>query len=64
VAARIDLRFVAEELVVQIRGIARDQIDLQAIVDRVEAAGGRPRLEEAGLLSVSIPVGAGEPAPV
>jgi hypothetical protein len=64
VAARIDLRFVAEELVVQIRGIARDQIDLQAIVDRVEAAGGRQRLEEAGLLSVSIPVGAGEPAPV
>lgn len=60
-AARIDLRVVAVELVVQIRGHARDQIDVQAIVDRVEAAGGRLSLDEAGLLSVSIPVDAGEP---
>ncbi|GAA1621593.1 hypothetical protein GCM10009744_05920 [Kribbella alba] len=63
-AARIDLQIVAEELVVQIRGFARDQIDVQAIVDRVEAAGGRPWLDDKGLLSVSIPVGAGEPEPV
>ncbi|MFC5263452.1 hypothetical protein ACFPJ1_15170 [Kribbella qitaiheensis] len=59
--ARIDLRVVAAELVVQIRGHARDRIDVQAIVDRVEAAGGRLSLDEAGLLSVSIPVDAGEP---
>ncbi|TCO44362.1 hypothetical protein EV646_11072 [Kribbella antiqua] len=61
VAARIDLRIVAAELVVQIRGVARDQIDVQAIVDRVEAAGGRLWLDEAGLLSVRIPVDADEP---
>jgi signal transduction histidine kinase len=61
VAARIDLRVVAAELVVQIRGHARDQIDVQAIDDRVEAAGGRLWLDEAGLLSVSIPVDGGEP---
>jgi hypothetical protein len=60
-AARFDLRVVAAELVVQIRGHARDRIDVQAIVDRVEAAGGRLSLDEAGLLSVSIPVDAGEP---
>jgi signal transduction histidine kinase len=59
--ARIDLRIVAAELVVQIRGVARDQIDVQAIVDRVEAAGGRLRIDEAGLLSVRIPVDGDEP---
>jgi hypothetical protein len=63
-AARIDLEIVADELVVQIRGFARDETDVQAIVDRLEAVGGRPWLEEVGLLSVSIPIGAGEPAPV
>lgn len=61
VAARIDLRIDAAELVVQLRGLARDQIDVQAIVDRVEAAGGRLWLDEADLLSVSIPVEADEP---
>ena len=62
VAARIDLRIVAAELVVQIHCLDRDQIDVQAIVDRVEAAGGRLcGSAEAGQLSVSIPVEAGEP---
>jgi signal transduction histidine kinase len=59
--ARIDVRVVAAELVVQIRGFARDQIDVQAILDRVEAAGGRLRLDQPDLLSVSLPVDAGEP---
>ncbi|HET6298180.1 MAG TPA: hypothetical protein VFG33_32685, partial [Kribbella sp.] len=63
-AARIDLRMVAGELVVGIRGFARDQVDVQAIVDRVEAVGGRPWLEDVGLLSINIPVGIDEPEPV
>lgn len=61
VACHIDLRIVAAELVVQIRGLARDQVDIQAIVDRVEAADGRLRLDDADVLSVSIPVDAAEP---
>jgi len=60
-AAGIDLRIAAPELVVRIHGLARDQIDVQAIVDRVEAAGGRLSLDREGLLSVSIPVDAGDP---
>ena len=60
-ATRIDLRVVAAELVVRISGLADDQIDVQALVDRVEAAGGRLELDGAGLLSVSIPVDPGEP---
>ena len=47
-ATRIDLRIVASELVVQIDGLARGQIDVQAIVDRVEAAGGRLSLDRGG----------------
>ncbi|MEU4293748.1 hypothetical protein AB0E63_36480 [Kribbella sp. NPDC026596] len=61
VTTRIDLRVVAAELEVQIRGLAGHQIDVQALVDRVEAAGGRLGLDEAGLLTISIPVGPGEP---
>ncbi|HEY0473848.1 MAG TPA: hypothetical protein VGD34_19395 [Kribbella sp.] len=64
VAARIDLQVVAEELVVQISGFAGDDVDAQAIVDRVEAVGGRPWLGDNGLLSVSIPIGADEPEPL
>jgi hypothetical protein len=59
--ARIDLRIVAAELVVQIYGLARDQIDVQAIVDRVEAAGGRLSLDRDRLLCVTIPLDAGDP---
>jgi len=60
-ATRIDLRIVASELVVQIDGVARGQIDVQAIVDRVEAAGGRLSLDREDQLSVSIPVDPDEP---
>ncbi len=60
-AVRIELRLVAAELVVQIHGLAAEQIDVPAIVDRVEAAGGRLRFDGAGLLSVTIPVDAAEP---
>ena len=60
-AVRIDLRLVAAELVVQIHGLASDQLDVPAILDRVEAAGGRLSLDEVGLLSVTIPVEAAEP---
>jgi hypothetical protein len=65
-AARIDLRIVGADLVVQVRGVARDEIDVQAIVDRVEAVGGSPSLDDLRRLSVSIPIGAVEPpsAPV
>jgi hypothetical protein len=63
-AARIDLRIVGADLVVQVRGVALDEIDVQAIVDRVEAVGGSPSLDDTRLLSVSIPIGAGASAPV
>ncbi|MFC6160105.1 sensor histidine kinase [Kribbella jiaozuonensis] len=54
--ARIDLAVVAEELVVRVHGVARGEIDVQAIVDRIEAVGGTPYLDDPLLVSVSIPV--------
>ncbi len=56
---RIDLRMVRDDLVVQVRGVSLDEIDVQAIVDRVEAVGGSPGLDDPQLLSVSIPIGVG-----
>ncbi|WUJ70257.1 hypothetical protein OG809_34820 [Kribbella soli] len=55
-AARIDLAIVAEDLVVRVHGVARGAIDVQSIVDRIEAVGGTPNLDDPSLLSVSIPV--------
>jgi hypothetical protein len=62
--ARIDLSMAGQDLVVQIRGFARDDVDLQAIVDRVEAVGGSPSLGDVDVLSISIPIGVDTPAPV
>ncbi|TCC30015.1 hypothetical protein [Kribbella speibonae] len=56
VTARIDLAVVGEDLVVRVRGVARGAIDVQSIVDRIEAVGGTPNLDDPLLLSVSIPV--------
>jgi signal transduction histidine kinase len=55
-AARIDLAIVGEDLVVRVRGVARGGIDVQSIVDRIEAVGGTPYLDDPLQLSVSIPV--------
>ena len=55
-AARIDLAIVGEDLVVRVRGVARGGIDVQSIVDRIEAVGGTPHLDDPLQLSVSIPV--------
>jgi signal transduction histidine kinase len=60
----IDLRIVGPDLVLRIRGFARADVDVQAMVDRVEAVGGSPSLSDPGVLSVSIPIGVDEPAPV
>lgn len=62
--ARIDLEIVGEDLFVRIRGVARREIDVQAIVDRVEAVGGTPLLDDPLLLSVSIPISVEAPTPV
>ena len=62
-SARIDLLIAGSDLVVHIRGIGPAEVDVQAIVDRVEAAGGSCLLDADGL-TVSIPFGADEPAPV
>jgi hypothetical protein len=53
-----------QDLVVQVRGVARGEIDVQSIVDRVEAVGGTPSLDDPLVLSVSIPVAIDAPAPV
>jgi hypothetical protein len=63
-SARIDLLMAGQDLIVQIRGFARDEIDVQAIVDRAEAVGGSSSLGDVDVLSVSIPTGVNEPAPV
>jgi len=63
-AARIDLLMAGQDLIVRIRGFARNEVDVQAIVDRVEAVGGSPYLGDLDVLSVSIPIGVEEPAPV
>jgi hypothetical protein len=62
-SVRIDLLIAGPDLVVRIRGIGPAEVDVQAIVDRVEAAGGSCLLDADGL-TVSIPFGADEPAPV
>jgi signal transduction histidine kinase len=56
---RVNLRIVGEELLLEIHGVARGGVDVQAIVDRVEAVGGSLAEVPAAvnLLSVSIPVG-------
>jgi hypothetical protein len=57
----IELSVVAEELVLRISGGAQAAVDLEAIVDRVEAAGGS--LSAAvDVLELRIPVGADESA--
>ncbi|WP_329000173.1 hypothetical protein OHA18_37780 [Kribbella sp. NBC_00709] len=61
--ARIDLGVAGEDLIVRVRGVARGDIDVQSIVDRVEAVGGTPSLDDPLVLSVRIPVGAEAPAP-
>jgi hypothetical protein len=55
----VNLRIEGEELMLDVYGVARDGLDVQAIVDRVEAVGGfLPEVPTAAeLLSVSIPVG-------
>ncbi|TDW77327.1 hypothetical protein [Kribbella pratensis] len=55
-AARIELAIVGEDLVVRVRGVARGGIDVQSIVDRIEAVGGTPHLDDPLQLSVNIPV--------
>jgi hypothetical protein len=57
-STRIELAIVGEELVVQVRGVAPGAIDVQSIVDRVEAVGGRSLLDDPLVLSVGIPVSA------
>ncbi len=54
-AAEIDLRMAGDDLVVRIRGVAWGEIDVQSIVDRVEAVDGS--LVGPRLLSISIPIG-------
>ncbi|HEU4947299.1 MAG TPA: hypothetical protein VFT31_09105 [Kribbella sp.] len=63
-SARIDLLVAGPDLILQISGITRDNVDVQAIVDRVEAVGGSPALDVVDGLSIRIPVGAQEPTPV
>ncbi|WP_432938939.1 hypothetical protein ACQPXM_28370 [Kribbella sp. CA-253562] len=55
-AARIDLGVVGTDMVLRVGGISRDDIDVQAILDRVEAAGGSLAPVEPRVLSLSIPV--------
>jgi hypothetical protein len=63
-SARIDLLMAEQDLIVRIRGVDRDQVDVQAIVDRIEAVGGSASLGDVDELSISIPTGVAEPAPV
>ncbi len=63
-AARIDLEMAGQDLVLQVHGVARGDIDVQSIIDRVEAVGGTPSLDDPLVLSVSIPVAVETPAPV
>jgi hypothetical protein len=56
----ISLSVVGGELVLRVVGLVPDEVDLQAIVDRVEAADGSLSVGE-GLLALTIPVDAGQP---
>jgi hypothetical protein len=57
--AGVDLLTTGQDLVVRIRGFARAQVDVQAIVDRVEAVGGSSFLGDGDVLSISIPIAEG-----
>jgi signal transduction histidine kinase len=61
---RIDLSATGTGLVTRIQGFARDGVDIQAIVDRVEAVGGSLNQVETDLVSISLPVGRTGTAPV
>lgn len=53
----IDLSAPEAGLLTCIRGFARDEVDMQAIVDRVEAVGGSLTEVGADVVSISLPVG-------
>ncbi len=53
----VDLSATSSGLVTRIRGFARDEVDMQAIVDRVEAVGGSLTQVETNVVSISVPVG-------
>lgn len=57
-ATRIELGVVGPDLVLRIDGISREVIGVQAILDRVEAAGGVLAPADPRMLSLSIPVDA------
>jgi hypothetical protein len=61
--AGIVVRMTEDDLAVEIRGVARDEIDGQAIVDRVEAVGGSIDLDRS-VVVLRIPNAAREPAVV
>jgi hypothetical protein len=61
-SAGVDLLTTPQHLVVRIRGFARAEVDVQAIVDRVEALGGSPSFDDGDVLSISIPLGVAGPA--
>ncbi|MFI7067145.1 hypothetical protein ACIBL3_39545 [Kribbella sp. NPDC050124] len=61
-SAEVDLLTTGQDLVVRIRGFARDEVDVPAIVDRVEAVGGSPSLDDGDVLSIIVPLGEGESA--
>ncbi|MFI6676078.1 hypothetical protein [Kribbella sp. NPDC050470] len=56
-SAEVGLLTMGPDLVLRIRGVARAEVDVQAIVDRVEAVGGSPSLGDGDVLSISIPLG-------
>ena len=59
--ASFELSIVGDALVLRVLGVAGDDLDLQPIVDRVEAVGGSVSTEP-GLLALTIPVSADQPA--
>ena len=58
----IELSIAEGDLVLRVSGGGRAAVDLQAIVDRVEAAGGSLSYHAQDVLELRIPVGAGESA--
>jgi hypothetical protein len=57
----IELSAPGEDLVLRIHGVTRRDVDLQAVTDRIEAAGGSLAPAE-GMLTVTIPVATSRPA--
>ena len=53
----VDVSATSSGLVTRIRGFARDEVDMQAIVDRVEAVGGSLTQVETDVVSIQVPVG-------